>query len=697
MNITSITLRNFRCFGDDPSTVDLAEDITALVGANGSGKTAVLTALTRMFGATQNMRTIKRSDFHVSPNAETDAPFAVDLSIEVIVNFPELDGGAEASYAVAPAFNHMIVDSPGGDPFCRLRLEARWTDDGTVDGHVEQDLYWILTAEEPVPEDRKQRVTPHDRGRIQVHYIPANRNPASEFRGVARNSAGRLIRAISWVQGTRDTVQEASEKIRDTLSREQAVVAINRLLQGRWDELRDDYAVAEAALKFGGSGFEEIVKDVGVVFPEASGSEGELSGLSEGQQSLFYMALVAAVFDVEVQVARLTPIGKTINVSQGSTADDPENLAHGEVGASSFLTDRYNLIPDLIIFALEEPENHLAPHYLSRIIDLLRSLAETGRAQSMFSSHSPSVMRRVFPEEIRHLRLETSTRMATVRSVTLPECTEEASKYVREAVVAYPELYFAKFVILAEGPSEEVVIPKVASALQLPIDRSFVCVVPLGGRHVNHFWRLLSDLKIPYATLLDLDAGRHTGGWARIKYVFDQLLTIGIDQTKLLQCEYIGQSFKLLKEDLDDLHNKPFKGFDELNPWLRHLEKFDVFFSTPIDFDLQMLSRFPDAYKGLASGDGPAIPPTDTQERDAYLRRAIEVVVGDNQAVIDIYMKIPPDKRELFPWYRYLFTSRSKPGIHIQALAGLGQSELKENVPAPVLRLLGRCKEVVLP
>ena len=697
MNIKSITLRNFRCFGDNPSTVDLAKDITALVGANGSGKTAILTALTRMFGATQNMRTIKRSDFHMPPNAETDAPFAVELFIEVIVNFPELEGGAEASQAVAPAFSHMIVDSPGGDPFCRLRLEARWTDDGTVDGHVEQDLYWILTAEEPVPEDRKQRVTPHDRGRIQVHYIPANRNPAPEFRGVAKNSAGRLIRAISWVQETRDAVQEASEKIRETLSSEQAVVAINRLLQRRWDELRDDYAAATAALRFGGSGFQEIIKDVGVVFPEANGIEGDLSGLSEGQQSLFYVALVAAVFDFEGQVARLTPSGRTTNVNQGSTADDPENLAHGEMEASSFLTDRYNLIPDLIIFALEEPENHLAPHYLARIIDLLRSLTETGRAQAIFSSHSPSVLRRVLPEEIRHLRLETVTRIATVKKVTLPDSTEETSKYVREAVVAYPELYFAKFVILAEGPSEEVVIPKIASALELPIDRSFVCVVPLGGRHVNHFWRLLTDLEIPYATLLDLDAGRHTGGWARIKYVCDQLLRIGVAQTKLLPCEHNGQSLKLLEEDLNNLHNKPFKGFEELTPWLRHLEKFDVFFSTPIDFDLQMLSRFTDAYKSLESGNGPTIPQTESQERDAYLRRAIEVIVGGNETVIELYMNIPSDKRELFPWYRYLFTSRSKPATHIQALASLGQSELKGNAPDPVLRLLGRCKEVVLP
>ena len=50
MTITSVSLRNFRCFGDSPVTVDLADDITALVGANGFGKTALLIAMTRLFG-----------------------------------------------------------------------------------------------------------------------------------------------------------------------------------------------------------------------------------------------------------------------------------------------------------------------------------------------------------------------------------------------------------------------------------------------------------------------------------------------------------------------------------------------------------------------------------------------------------------------------------------------------------------------
>jgi putative ATP-dependent endonuclease of OLD family len=58
-------------------------------------------------------------------------------------------------------------------------------------------------------------------------------------------------------------------------------------------------------------------------------------------------------------------------------------------------------------------------------------------------------------------------------------------------------------------------LPWLAEAPDLLIDPAFVAIVPLGGRYVQHFWRLLSGFKIPYATLLDLDLGRQGGGFGR--------------------------------------------------------------------------------------------------------------------------------------------------------------------------------------
>ena len=224
--------------------------------------------------------------------------------------------------------------------------------------------------------------------------------------------------------------------------------------------------------------------------------------------------------------------------------------------------------------------------------------------------------------------------------------------------MAYPELYFGKFVILAEGPSEEIVLPRIAAGSGLQIDESFICVVPLGGRHVNHFWKLLSDLEIPYATLLDLDAGRRGGGWGRVKYVCSQLIQLGTSATTLCKFEYRGAPYEMSAEDLDLLHGRAIENLAEIRPWLVHLEKFGVFFSGPLDFDLSMLRNFPEAYRNIDGHDGPNIPADSGQEREAYIRRSISAAIGDESGT-ELY-ECEAELRELYPWYRYLFLSRSK-------------------------------------
>lgn len=161
----------------------------------------------------------------------------------------------------------------------------------------------------------------------------------------------------------------------------------------------------------------------------------------------------------------------------------------------------------------------------------------------------------------------------------------EANKYVREAIQAFPELCFARLLILGEGDSEEVVLPRLLAARGILADDASISVVPLGGRHVNHFWRLLSDLGIPFVTLLDLDLARHQGGWGRVKYAAKQLLR-----------------FKEDPVDFDEEGANAIPKWDSkqglmLNDdgWIATLEKNAVFFASPLDLDFMMIEAFPDA------------------------------------------------------------------------------------------------------
>ncbi|PZM12905.1 hypothetical protein CPY51_15295 [Rhizobium tubonense] len=88
MKLVRLRLKSFRSFGPAATVIDLA-DLIFLLGPNGSGKTAVLQALARMFSLDPSQRKIRKSDFHV-PNDEKDHPLERQLWVEADFEFPEL-------------------------------------------------------------------------------------------------------------------------------------------------------------------------------------------------------------------------------------------------------------------------------------------------------------------------------------------------------------------------------------------------------------------------------------------------------------------------------------------------------------------------------------------------------------------------------------------------------------------------------
>jgi putative ATP-dependent endonuclease of the OLD family len=154
---------------------------------------------------------------------------------------------------------------------------------------------------------------------------------------------------------------------------------------------------------------QEFIRKIEIVFrPDEAGRERSLEELSDGQRSLFRLAMTAATLDVEAQIVA------------------------GTAGAA--FKSGAVVLPALTLIAVEEPENNLAPFYLSRVIQQIENL--TGeRAQAMVSSHSASILVRIDPEQVRHFRLDLESRSALVRTIRMPPELEQAPVFVREAVV----------------------------------------------------------------------------------------------------------------------------------------------------------------------------------------------------------------------------------------------------------------------
>ena len=102
MRLESVTLSSFRCFGPDPLRVPLSPEVTAVVGPNAAGKTALLKALSKLFGVSRAERTVQRSDFHLAADADLDDRTAKDLVIDVLIALPELADGTATPESRAP-------------------------------------------------------------------------------------------------------------------------------------------------------------------------------------------------------------------------------------------------------------------------------------------------------------------------------------------------------------------------------------------------------------------------------------------------------------------------------------------------------------------------------------------------------------------------------------------------------------------
>ncbi|MEC5307235.1 ATP-dependent nuclease [Bacillus thuringiensis] len=667
MLISKLHISNFRSFGYESQMLE-TENLTALIGANSSGKTSLIMALLRLFGQKNTDRTLIKTDFHIPEGAEVSKIKEIDLMIEAKIIFPELNLQSPVDVKTIPEYiKHLIIEKTGEEPYLRIRLKGKWVQGSTPEGNIEQELVYVkIPYGHEEKEEDLTKVPIHHQKLIQMMYIPAMRDPAKQLKNASGTLLWRIFDGIDWPENLNEDIKSLTSPIETLFKEIPSIKGIQGILNTQWSKYHNDGRYSNSQFKFNGNSLDEFLKNVEILFnPTIDGNSVKVDSLGDGLKSLFYITLVSTLLEIENKQEK----------------DDK---------------------PLLNIFAIEEPENHISQHLLGRIVRNLKEISDKDNAQVILSSHNSSIVGKIEPECIRHLQIKNSE--SIVNNISLPEKSDDAHTYIKEAVKAYPDLYFSKLVILGEGDSEEIVLPKLLLADNIYLDDFNISIVPLGGRYVNHMWKLLNDLSIPHITLLDLDRERGGGDWGRIKYVLKQL-----DENN--RCSEELRTVKLIKKgtegtegtegtrhiysmkEIEDFHKRESENIGSHNTWINKLEKEDVFFSYPLDLDFSMLMSFEKEYKNTMI-NGPQIPKDiKSPEYEEKLKNSIQATLKNKKATAATYSD---EQQKLMIWYNSLFlVGRGKPSTHIAALKDIEDIEIIKGAPKELLRLVQRVKEKV--
>ncbi|EJD64877.1 hypothetical protein HMPREF9156_00752 [Scardovia wiggsiae F0424] len=645
--LKKVKIKNFQSFGSE-QTINFNE-CTTFIGSNGSGKTAALVALSKIFSTDMRVRALVREDFHIDEDRDPSSVENIEMFIEAVFGFEQ----SSFKEDIPEYFDSFVIDKEEKEPILRVRLEATWSFGTSIEGDIDSKTYFVKNPENVKKEDERKEPAERTRlNRIRLIYIPAVRNPGDLLRSGSRNILQESIQQIGWSLDTKNIIEKKIKELNDTFMNEEDAKKLGNFITESWGGYENDPRYKEASLSFSTTDFASTVKSPQVTFsPGINNKDYTIDYFSDGQRSLLYFSLIGSAIDFEYQ-----------NKQKMFIRNKPTSC--------------------LTLIAVEEPENHVAPHLLGQLVNRLKQIAGQKACQVIITSHSSSIVKRVDPESICYFRLDKGSCTNCV-PITLDHNSDaEDQKYVKEAIMAYPELYFADLVVLGEGDSEEIILPKVLESLGGNVDSQRISVVPLGGRHVNYFWKLLRRLNIPYVTLLDFDQERYGGGWGRIVYIVEQL--------QLLDNDFADAdpvTGKII--ELPELEARDSATAEDIEKWIGYLEKkYGVFFSAPLDIDFLMLEAYPEKYKSLARG---LQGPRNTEGENA-IRDAIRAVLHKKGGVGATYNS---EQKKYMVWYRYLFLNRGKPATHIRVLSLLDEDTFQKNVPGVLKRLVSKVSEIL--
>lgn len=452
MYLDELRVKGFRCF-DEEFKIPFSPGLNVIVGENGAGKTAIISAIRQLFQDSESGRySISQDDFY---SAFTQgSPIAPSFSIKA--HFKGLDSDEKVA----------LLPWSGGTDTAVLNLQA---ENREVRGRYKK-LVWGGSS-------RSTQFDPELLDLIQCIYLPPLRDAESKLTNGRQSRLSKLLKAINRKElkeckknNTPHPLEEQFKNFNDTLVTDESlsIKGANELITEHLVNAIGHHFGQKTRIQFAESDFTKIAESLTLLFfPDMSADDQDLfrslNQNSLGYNNLLYIASILAEL--------------TLNDDDGE--------------------DEQPLFKLLLI---EEPEAHLHPQLQIRLLNYLKSVADkNNNVQVIVTSHSTVLASSVEIDSIIHLSKSSSPTATPLRSCGLPDGSIQFIN--RWLDVTKSNLLFASGLILVEGIAEQMLFPILAKEVlkeqsdgKKNLEDLGVSTINLNGIYFKHFIRLYCNL-----------------------------------------------------------------------------------------------------------------------------------------------------------------------------------------------------------
>ncbi len=469
MYLSKITIENFRCFGDGLNRFELTlrRGLTALVGENDAGKSAVIDALRLVLGTTdQEWYRLEDSDFHEGASTKEiriGCRFAAlspddKRAFLEYLTYDERNGHEPVLYLNWSATD--AGETARGRPYRRVEIHSGKNGDGpSIDPKVRELLRAtylrpLRDAQQALSAGRSSRLSQvlHHTDEIKTSGIGYDRNKFLEVKDL-----GTLN--VLGIGDLADRLLEDQQGVRGTLKR------INDHLERL--SLQGD--IVKGNIKVGGSRASEdirlrqLLEKLDLAF-DGGGQRAGKPGL--GTNNLLFMSCELLLLSQENEGNKL--------------------------------------------LLIEEPEAHLHPQRQLRVMRWLQSQAQEKGIQIIVTTHSPNLASAIELDNIVMIHEGRAFSMAEKETKLDPSDYRFLARFLN---VTKANLFFARGVMIVEGDAENILLPTIAKILGRDFTEHGVSIVNVGGVGLRRYARIFlrknekedGYLEIPVACVTDMD------------------------------------------------------------------------------------------------------------------------------------------------------------------------------------------------